>query len=524
MENARIISMPTPEMKKRVENWRKPDENKVEEIEEKKQSGRAVKEKDALAIEDLDNLLDEAEKITSSLMSESKMDEMIEISGKSRERLEGIKAIMKSRLDVAVNFNPLRNLKASDYERLVSEKIISAPYAEKLKKLDEEIAKFESIEHPDSDTQAAMEKSLTGRGAIGGKIESVINEKREKMETRRNAVVNNILSHYGKRIHELERTIAEIESNPKIIERIKQKTEIEKRIFEEKMETERKEIVQQAIPCIQSLGARNENAFKRIGEILENEKIAEELMSVIGDEDKKKRQAIFDKTRSRLINSIIDGDGEKQIKNSSEIAPWKMVSSIQYKPALDFLRSGEVEKALESAAESGNDHAKKLLEQRIRIFNGNQAIKLLVGPQWIAGKKDGEKRLGMFWDAFETRAKNDKQGITEKNRKAREESEKRDAELSKLIADVVDRGGFAAEAAGKKKCAVRLEKEISSKNIEGWRVVEICGNISGLKVGDFSPLSMSAFPSWLVKSAKRNFEMNGKDFVKKIEKESEQAE
>lgn len=521
MENARIISMPTPEMKKRVENWQKSDENKVEEIEEKKQSGRAVKEKDMFAIEDLDDLLNEAEKIT--------------LSFRLRERLEGIKAIMKSRLNVAVNFNPLRNLKASDYERLVSEEIIEEPYAEKLKKLDEEIAKFESIEHPDSDTQAAMEKSLIGRGAIGGKIESVIDKKREEMETRRNTVGNNILSHYGKRIHELERTIAEIESNPKIIERVKQKAEIEKRIFEEKMETERKEIVQQAIPYIQSLVARNENAFKRIGEVLENEKIAEELINAIDDGDKKNSQAIFDKTRDRLINSIINGDGEKQIKNSSEIVPWKMVSSVQYRPALDFLRSGEVEKALESAAKSGNEHAKKLLEQREFIFAGDQAIKSLVDPQWTAGKKDGEKRVGMFWAAFEKRAENDKQGITEKNRKAREESGKRDAELNKLIADVVGRGGFAAEAAvikkvngkeetaSKKKCAVRLEKETSSKNIEGWRVVEICGNISGLKVGDFSPLSMSAFPSWLVKSAKRNFKMNGKDFVKKIEKEPARA-
>ncbi len=53
---------------------------------------------------------------------------------------------------------------------------------------------------------------------------------------------------------------------------------------------------------------------------------------------------------------------------------------------------------------------------------------------------------------------------------------------------------------GKEKGIVRLEKAMSKKGNEYWKVVEVYGATNGLKVGDNSPLDMRSFPVWLRES------------------------
>jgi hypothetical protein len=539
-------------MREQQKGYRPPvAETKMEE-QEKQEEGVAVeisevKEAKTLTIEDLDALLRESESVATVVsMSEKEIDEMVERRQESLDRLQNVEIIRESRLQRVENFNPLKDLKPSDYELLVQEGMVDAPYAERLKKLDGVIAKLESLDYPSADAKAELEKLSEVRNTFREKLESQIEERQQEIATWREEVKNKVLEHYSARVEELERTIVEIESNPRVMERLQTiaekemqaifaKREAEKKAFEAKVEQDRKATIQEANRYIQSLSARHGNAFKRLGELLGNEKIANELVAVLSEEDARKQQGAFDRTRSRLMTTIIDGEGEKQLKDPKEIVPWKVAqASIQYREAIDFLRFHETKKALRAAADAGDKQAQKLLEQRDQIINGNEAIYKLVGPQWVMDRKTNERRMSAFWAAFETRKKNDKEGITATRKKEREEAAKREAAFKKATEEIVKRGGFVVEVPiikevrgkreviGKEKGAVRLEKGKSKKGNEFWKVVETFGATNGLKVGDVSPLDMRSFPQWLRESAKPYFVMYGKDFNERLVYEAEE--
>jgi len=230
------------------------------------------------SVEDLDTLLRESESVAAvASMSEKEIDEMVERRQESLERLQELDLIQESRLRKVEGFNPLQDLKPSDYERLVQEKIIDAPYAERLKKLDGLVAKLESLDFPSAAAKIELERLSSVRNTFRERIESQIAERQQEITTRREEVKNKVLEHYAKRTEELKRIIAEIESNPRVIERLQ--TIAEK---------ERKKIIQEAAHYIQSLGARHANAFKRIGYLTENEKIAVELIQILGEGDKRR--------------------------------------------------------------------------------------------------------------------------------------------------------------------------------------------------------------------------------------------
>lgn len=482
------------------------------------------------SVEDLDALLRESENVaTVASMSEEEIDGMVERRQKSLDRLQNIDTIQESRLREVENFNPLEGLKPNDYKRLVQEEMIDAPYAERLEKLDKVIAKLESLDFPSTDARAQLEKLSGVRNAFRGKIESQIAQQQEETATRREEVKNKVLEHYAKRMEELEKVIAEIESNPRVIERLQTTAEKERQAFQIKIEQERKKIVQEAARCIQSLGARHANAFKRIGDFAGNEKIADELMQILGEGDERRKQSALDKVRSRLMNAVIDGEGEKQLKDPKEIVPWRVASTtVQYGDAIDFLRFHETEKALQAAAEVGNEQAEKLLEQRKQIIAGNEIIRRLVGSQWVTDPKTNEKRMGAFWAAFETRKKNDKEGVTAARKKEREKAAEHKAAFEKSMEEIIQRGGFVVKApvmkevrgnreiVGEQRGAVRLEQGTSKKGNEFWKVTEIFGVTNGLKVGNVSPLDMRSFPQWLRESAKPHFVMRGENFIERL--------
>lgn len=499
------------------------------------------------SIEDLDALLRESESVaTVASMSEKEIDEMVERRQESLERLQDVGTIRESRLQKVENNNPLGGLKPSDYERLVQEEMIDAPYAERLKKLDGVIAKLESLDYPSADAKAELEKLSSVRNAFREKLEGQIGEQQQEITARREEVKNKVLEHYAKRTEELERTVAEIESNPRVAERLQTmaekemselfaKREKEKQEAEARIEKERKAVIQEATRYIQSLGTRHSNAFKRLGELVGNEKIADELLQALGEEDARKQQVAFDRVRSRLMNAVIDGEGEKQLKDPKEIVPWKVgPTSIQYGDAMNFLRFHETEKALQVAADAGNEQAKKIVEQREQIINGNEVIRRLVGPQWVTDRKTNNRRAGAFWANFETRKKNDKEGITAARKKEREEAARREAAFKKSTEEIVKRGGFVVEVpvmkemrgkkeiVGREKGAIRLEKGKSKKGNEYWKVAEIFGATNGLKIGDVSPLDMRSFPQWLSESAKPYFVTHGKDFDERLIYETEE--
>jgi len=111
------------------------------------------------SIEELDVLLDESENILKiASMSDKEIDAMIEQRQKSLDRLQKINQIEESFLQRVERFKPLEGLTPNDYERLVQEKIIDSPYAERLKKLDNLIAGLESLDYPSADARTEPER------------------------------------------------------------------------------------------------------------------------------------------------------------------------------------------------------------------------------------------------------------------------------------------------------------------------------------------------------------------------------
>jgi hypothetical protein len=144
--------------------------------------------------------------------------------------------------------------------------------------------------------------------------------------------------------------------------------------------------------------------------------------------------------------------------------------------------------------------------------------------------------MGAFWAAFETRKKNDKEGITAARKKEREEAAKRETTFKEAVEEIIKRGGFVVEApiikeirgkkevVGKDEVAVLLKKGRSPERIlkdpktgkevvkggnEYWEVVELVtaskGRVKeayGQKVGDRSLLDMWQFREWLREGAR----------------------
>ena len=497
---------------------------------------RVVTLPDVPDIKDLDNILRESEEVAEAAsLSEEEIDKMIEKRQEALGRFQSIDVIREERLRRVENFNPLGGLTPADYDRLVQEGMIDSEYAERLKKLDGVIGKLEALAYPTADAVAELERLAQIRNSFREKLESQIEEKQQELSERREDVKSKVLGHYARRVEELEKVIAEIEANPRVVERLHAMAEQERKEFEEKIEREQKELLTAATRFIQSLSARHANSFNRLSEITGNEKIAEDLLKALKEEDERKQQSAFDRVRSRVIKSIIEGEGKQQLKEPKEIVPWEVrPTSIPYVGAINTLRYRGTTEALQAAADAGSEQAKRLLEQRRQILAENEILSKLVGRKWITDRKTGEKRLGEFWSAFETRKANDKKGITEARRKERKEAAERKAEFQRAAAEIIERGGFVVEApvvrqikdrlqvVGKGKGAVRLEKVKSKKGNEYWKVVEVLGVTSGLNVGAASPLNMRSFPQWLRDSARKHFITRGEDFVERLVRKTEE--
>jgi len=484
-------------------------------------------------IKDLDIILKESEEVANiASLSEEEIDKMIERRQKAIDMYHNTDLVREERLRKTEKYNPLKNLTSSDYDRLIKEEIIDSDYTESLKKLDSIIAKLESLKNPSTDAVAELERLSQIRITIRENLESQIRQKQQEFSEEMEKTKGNIFEHYVKKSERMKEIFTEIEKNPRVLERIETMARKEMEEKGQKIEQEQKKILTETNRLVQSLGARNTNAFKRLVEITNNKDISQILIKSLGEEDPRKKQSTFDRERSRLIKSIIEGEDEQQLKDPKEVVPWEVYpTSIHYIDAINTLQYGSFPKTLQVMADDGDEQAKRLLEQSKQVVAENKALRQLFGNKWITDKKTNEKRLGTFWSAFEIRKANDKNGLTETHKKERVEAKIKEQEFQKISAEIIKRGGFIVkipiiernkgktQTIGSKKGVVRLEKVKSKKgeNEYHWKVVEVAGATDGLRVGiNTSPLDMRSFPEWLRKSAENYFTKDGENFVERL--------
>ncbi len=497
---------------------RLPSEIKPEEVETKISKTTEIEstpQKPVLPnIKDLDEILEESNQLaTVASLSEGEIDEIIEKRQESLDKFHECELIREQRLRTIEQYNPLKNLTSSDYKQLVEEGMIDSEYAERLEKVDDVIAKLEALSYPTSETVEKLEELGKLRNSFRENLDSQIEQKRQEISQRQEEIKNKILEHYKESAEKFKKIIIEIEDNPRVIDRLRIIAKKMMKESEDKIEQERQKLLSEATRFIRSLSTRHANSFKRLSEITGDEDIESELLQALNEQGSK-QQSTFDKVRSRIIKSIIEGEGEGQVKDAKELVPWTIYStSIPYVEAMNTISYHDTIQALKAAADDGDERAKRLLEDRKQIVSENEIIRKLVGKKWITDKKTNEKHLGTFWAAFATRKENDSKGITEARRKERKEALAKAAEFKKAADEIIERGGFVVkvpvlkkikgklQVVGNKKGVIRLEQAKSKKGNGYWKVVEILGASNGLKVGAVSPLNMQSFPQWLQDSA-----------------------
>ncbi len=187
------------------------------------------------SVKDLDVLLEQSEDIvTVAVMSEEKIDEMIKQRQESFDQFNISEINRESRIQKVDNYNPLKELKPSDYEQLVQEEMIDKEYADRLKKLDNIITKLESLDYPSVEVKTELEKLLEFRNTFREKLESQIQQKQEEVVVHQEDLKNRLFEHYAGRMEKFKRTIEEIESNPRVLERLRMMATKEMQEFEAK--------------------------------------------------------------------------------------------------------------------------------------------------------------------------------------------------------------------------------------------------------------------------------------------------
>jgi len=498
-------------------------------------------------IKDLNSILEKSEKVASiASLSEEEIDEKIKSRQEILDQYHDLELFQEQRLRRLEKYNPLKDLTLADYNRLLQEKVIDEEFTSRykstpeqyinfLKEMDSVVAKLESLKNPSTDAVAELERLSQIRISIRENLESQIEEKQQDLSEHLEKIKNRMFDNYAKRVEKMEKAFEEIvEGNPRIGERLEAMARNEMKEKEEEIEQERKKLLAETSRLVQSLGAKNNNAFKRLAEITNNEDISQFLIEALEEEDPRKQQGSFDRERSHLIKSIIEGEDEQQLKDSKEVVPWEVYpTSIRYIDAIKTLQYGNFPKALRVMAKNGDEQAKRLLEQTKQIITENEALRKLLGKRLITDKKTNEKHLGTFWSAFEIRKANDESGLTKARKKEREEAKKKEQEFQKISAEIIKRGGFPVKipikekskrgqgrpkTIGSKKGVVRLEKVKSKKgeNEYHWKVVEFTGATNELGVGTTSPLDMRSFPEWLSRSAENYFIKDGENFVERF--------
>lgn len=466
---------------------------------DEQRKGENSSEKPVLSLQDMLRRAKEMEETV--LVTENNIDEMIERRqgilnqlGEAEEIQETQMEYLK-RSEVDVDFSP------DDYERLAQEGLLEeGERVEDLKDFDRIIANLKSIKYPSATTLAQLKEIESFRNNFLSLKQRAIEQKqienKEQQEERRREAVEQ----YLKKIGELTKIIEDIESNPKVIDRLHLMAEKEYQEYQKK----REKMVEEVGRCIQSIGSRHANSFKRMRICLKDEGFYENLLEAFKNNDQKKIKSICDSVRSRLVENIIHGTGETQIKEPREIIPWRVATaSIRYGDAFDLLHSPEVRKTLEDLAGEGDEKAQTYLDQIDQIVVENKILRRINGADQIL-------------TACNKRKENDKEGITKEFLEAKKAEKAKKEKSQKEIDDLIAKGGFAVESpvvesikgklreVGTKKGAVLLERKKSKKGNDIWVVAGLAGKTNGLKIGMTSPFNMSSFPIYVRKFAEEN--------------------
>ncbi|MBI2645140.1 hypothetical protein HYW94_03145 [Candidatus Uhrbacteria bacterium] len=468
------------------------------------------------------DLSDSSVLIAHASMTEQEIDELIKKRESAKKKLDRIDSWKKERIEKIEKFtDPLDVIAPADYDMLLKAGLLTTEDAKKLEALDAQIQKAKSIQHPSQDIKNAIEKHTTQQGEVHKEIREVMHQRQRQFRERIETLKNKLAKIYIERAGKLTALLADIESQPRVMDRLKK---IEEEQTEKKEREEREiqtKILNECTRMAQSMRDRHEHAFKRIAEALDDPNIKERILSALEQSQKsttfKQSEDYFRKIGDQLIRSILTEEGDKQIKSLKETTPRIMPGGIDYSEAKRNLENAANLTALTELAEKGSVQAKKLLEQRELVLKESGALDKILEQKNMRGEN-------IFLATFQRRRENDKNDMTKKLQEAREEQEKTDRLAKKEqekqkheMKEIVARGGFYVDVpqsvfiggewrltGEKRQGVVRMEEVISKKGNKIWKITEVAGAAKDANLlGKVSSLNMNGFPQWLKDAAKK---------------------
>lgn len=364
-------------------------------------------------LDDLNELLEEsAQMAQQALMSTQEVDALLKEREGYMDRYDTASWNKKSRLQRVEGFNPLKELDPQDYDSLVDEGVVDDAYVTRLKHLDHVIHQLEAVRSGTGQIFDRLTQLLERRAAVRDWLEGQVQARKDALAERREAVRAKLEEFYVRRINELTVAIDEIEANPRVQERLEQ--EAEAAIAE--LKERRQEIITEAMRYVASLSARHERAFARLTELI-GAKAVRSLMDLPKQRDPKTKARITREAQEPIMESILNGEGDAQLRDPKEIVPWvARTASIDYFGAINFLRAEERMEALRKMPGAEAEPAQKLLKDRARILNENAVLRFLIGSKWHVDPRTKKKILSRFWAAFDERRAADKKRADEESR------------------------------------------------------------------------------------------------------------
>jgi hypothetical protein len=485
---------------------------------------------------DLDALLNDSSLlIAHATMTEQEIDNLIAQRELAKKRLGNIESWKKERQKKLEQLtNPLDVVDPTDYDTLQKAGLLAQKDAEKLTVIEDRIQAIKKIEHPNSDLEHHLEKLTNHQGEANQRIKEALKQQQSQFTERIEALKNKLTEMYTKRAGELTALLADIESQPRVMDRLKKMKEEQTR----KQETEEHEIqtklLDELTRVTQSMRDRHTRAFARLAEILDNQHIKDEALAALEQSKKsstiKQSDEYFKNVGYALTRSIIQGENAAQIKSLKEISPRVMPGGIDYSEARRNLESNANLAVISTLAEKGNARAKKLLEQREHILKEAAALDKMLEQKNREGKN-------VLLTNLAKRRENDENGTTEKIKKAREEQEKTERSAQQeqekkdlAMAELVKRGGFYVtipqqifseetwHGTGKaEQGAILLERTRGKKGkIDLWRVAEVAGAAKNANLlGTISTLNMGQFPKYVKDAARGYFVEKDGNFIER---------
>jgi len=514
-------------LKKKIENGpENVPENTLPKKEEKKPVTSSPEIAPAFDMDSIDSILNMA----STTIGNDELDSLFEQRKKYIDYLRINEENLESRKALGQKVKTEKEMEAERYLESITkesdlafqEGLIDEEVFNKIKKINEFLDKLQEEEKNkelSGDKKNIKRQLYDGRDKINETIKALAKEKKSvenaEISKRIQEYTSNVENHYNEMSQFFDQKIREIEENPGILKKIElEKKEID-RIHKLENERQQKEIIENLTKFIPSVEARHNNSLKRIASLLgENEEFIENFKALTEKGTTNEEIKSFtDSIRSKLINAIIDGEGEKQLSDPKEVVPWMIKTGVDYFQATNYMNDPKILKFLKNKIKEGDEKSIQMLGKMELVVGENELFRKIFGAKFINIENKPQKTR--FWKSFDDRKDNDASGLTQKRKEDRarmaseqkakaEEAKKKDLEIEAFF----EAGGLPVscpvfkEFKGKKvidsykKGYIKFERFVSKNGTDCLRIIEILGDLP-LKVGQVSSKDGGQFPSWV---------------------------